>query len=151
MIIVSGIPFSGVSLLLKILEYGGLEIVKSDSIEDYTFENDNQIIPLSVLDLKKIKEDYKIIFIERNIEKCFELMEKRMKKEPHRSAFELILKNLRKDLKKKEAYFINYEKLIDNPRGQLLRIQELIPNYEKVNKEINSKIITFKLQADIIW
>jgi hypothetical protein len=150
MIIVSGMPFSGVSLLLKILEYGELEIVRSDNPEDYTPENDNQILSLSILDLKKIKDNYKIIFIERDIEKCFELMEKKMKKEPHRSAFELILSNLKDVLRKKEAYFIDYEKLVNNPRGQLIKLQNLIPNYEKVNEEINSKIITFKLQTDLM-
>ena len=141
MIIVSGIPFSGATLMLKILECGGLQIVNSTKVEDYTLEDNTKAISLSALDLKKIENKYKIIFMERNLEECFKCMKKKLGREPHRSAFEILLKDLKRKLQNKDAIFINYDHLINDPKEEIKKIKEVVLDFEKVEKNIGKLLI----------
>lgn len=136
MIIVSGIPFSGTSIMLKKLKKGGLEIIPDLKVKDAISGNNAKAAFISALELKQLKGDHQIIFMNRNLKECFSSMERRIKKPPHKSAFEVLLANLKRHLKKsKNVFNIDYINMELNPKTELEKIKHLIPDFEKATKK----------------
>ena len=144
MIIVSGLPFSGTALIRQILKRGKLtELPLGEITANHNFsyindfpENDKYTVIPSFF-LKRLNDNHKIIFIERNLEECFFLMEKRMKKEPHKDSFRLHFYNIKSFLKSKYTIFLNYSRVIEKPLDELKEIKPLISNFEKVIKVVD--------------
>ena len=134
MIIVSGIPFSGYSLLLEKLEKGGIEIVSGVTIYNVIKRDNTKAAYIPSHQISHLKGDHEIIFVLRNLEECFQLMAYKMKKEPHRSAFELCFSNLQKQTIFKSAIKIYYKDMLKNPKEELEKIRHLIPNFKKATK-----------------
>ena len=135
MIIVSGIPFSGTSIMLQKLKKGGLEIIPDLTATNAISGDNTKAAILPSLELKQLKGDHQIIFMERDPKECFACMKRKMKKEPHKSAFKMHLKDLKRFLNKKNVYYIDYKKLNIHPEKELKKIESLIPNFKKAIKK----------------
>ena len=134
MIIVSGIPFSGTSIMLQKLKKGGLEIVPDLTATNAISGDNTKAAILPSLELKHLEGQHQIIFMEREPEECFACMKRKMKKEPHKSAFKTHLVDIKRYLKKKDVHYIDYKGLNINPKKELKKVESLIPNFKKATK-----------------
>lgn len=135
MIIVSGIPFSGYSLLLEKLEKGGIEIVSGITINNAIEGDNTKAAYMPVCQISHLTGNHEVIFVIRNLDECFKLMANKMKKEPHRRAFEVCIVNLQKQFVFKFANKIYYKELLKNPKKELKKIEHLIPDFKKATKK----------------
>ena len=181
-IIVSGLPRSGTSMLMKMLEAGGIEVI-SDRIR--TADDDN---PKGYYELEKVKgldkskdkswltelrgkavkiisyflkdlpnsNNYKIIFIERNLQ---EMIASQNKMLAHRgeavdtASNEKMIKNFENHLRKTkymlgnkpyfEVLFINYGHVLDSPVEEVEKINRFLGGH--LDKEKMVGVIDPKL------
>lgn len=161
--IVSGCPRSGTSLLMQILSESGMPVAtdnkrKADEnnmhgyfeIEklidrlketpELVFDYDDKVLKIIHYGLQFLpKGDYKIIYMERDIEEVLDSMEKMLGKEdPHREKTkDTFLRLNKKCLKLMEErqdiqyLIINFRNLINNPDEEL----EKIIKFYNINKE----------------
>ena len=134
MIIVSGIPFSGTSIMLDKLKKGGLEIIPDLKASNAISGDNTKAAFIPSLELKALKGDHHIIFMNRPLKECFFCMKKQLGHEPHKSAFEIHLKDIRKYLKLKIFYLIDFNKLTTSPEKEMEKIKHLIPYFKKATK-----------------
>ena len=157
MIVVSGLPRSGTSMLMQILSRGGLQCISDNKrpadehnpngyfeikeigqhLSIYQHYGNNCCIKLLSPFLKKIENNHIIIFIERNLEECFASMQKMLNRKPAKDAFKKHLKDIKKYLKNKNVIYINYNKIITNPDKGLKPIKHLIPNFKEAKKAVD--------------
>ena len=154
MIIVTGLPRSGTSLMMNILKAGGLELSEDkkrgpdiNNPKGY-FEVENiggkikenpaylegkrgciKILSPFLKNLKIGEKDI-IIFMERDLEECFLSMGKMSKSsltEEERKAFQRHLGNVKRDLEGKNIVYISYNLLLENPRKELMKLKGILP------------------------
>jgi hypothetical protein len=164
MIIVTGLPRSGTSMIMQILEKGGLSIATDnkrvadehnpkgyyeiEKVVDYINKKEqcasdnNSECCIKVLSpfLKKIEGDHRFIFVERNLDECFASMRKMLKKEPAKFPMMRHLKEIKEHLKDKDVIYVNYNEIIETPDIGLLPLKNLIPHFEEAKKAIDPKL-----------
>ena len=160
-IIVSGLPRSGTSMVMKMLEVGGIEPL-TDNIRKADIDNPKGYYEFERV--KKLPEDtewlrdakgkvvkvlaelmkhlpdgynYKIIFIERNIEEIIRSQKKmliRRGEDPNKvsddeikALFNKYLKIMKQRIEKRDnmdVLYINYNEIIQNPLGSIKEINQ---------------------------
>lgn len=154
--IVSGCPRSGTSMLMEILFKAGMPIAKDDlrkpdendvygyfEIEGIidkikadpkiVFNYDNKVLKVIHFGLQFLPEgNYKVIYIERNLDEVMVSMEKMIHKEdPNREETEEVFAKLNEEVKKHiqerndmQVLFVNHHDLLTNPGPVIDRIIE---------------------------
>jgi len=120
--IVTGMPNSGIDKMVRILDISGLD-VSNNAHNTYNFEGqEKRVIKLvsNLLFQLPQKYNYKIIFMESDIESCVGFVEKDK---------DIIVDNLSKHLGRISKFFLNsdnveiviisYESLLKNPGSEL--------------------------------
>jgi hypothetical protein len=152
MLIVTGLPYSGTDTLVSALKHGGLSTITwgklankttnkqeiANIVNELIKQNEIDCIELPSFFLKGIEGQCKIIFIERDIIKCFNIIREKMKKEPDENMFKLHLKNVKRHFKEenKNVIFLKYNNIFQNAELELNEIKNLIPNFKKTTKMI---------------
>ena len=159
MVIVSGLPRSGTSLMMQILQAAGIPIatdkkrkadennprgyLEIDNIikkirtkPEYIFNFDNKAIKITSPGIPYLPFwNYKIIYMERNIDEVINSMEKMigLKEDPNRDITRKGLLKLDKkarDIINKrtdmERLYVNYNSLIKFPESEVQRVQEFL-------------------------
>ena len=155
MIIVSGLPRSGTSLMMNILYHNGMKIftdgkrmpdesnpkgyfeieeigekIKRDSS---FLEGKNGCVKILSLFLEHIRGDHKIIFMERDLDENFASIEK-MSGEPvsdeEKTAFKKHLIEIKKRLGGKDVVYISYNALIESPESELMKLKKFLPQLD---------------------
>lgn len=166
MIIVSGLPRSGTSLMMNILSRNGIKVYSDEKREadkhnpkgyfevknigkklgedPHFLEGKEGCVKVVSPFLEKIKGNHKIIFMERNLEEIFQSMEKMSRKidKEEKGAFKKHLKSVKKGLENKKAITINFNKLIKNPVSELKKLKNFLPeiNIEKSKQAIDKDL-----------
>ncbi len=162
MIIVSGLPRSGTSLMMNILNKNNIRPLtdkkrKADihnpkgyfEIKDIGkkleknpnfLEGKTGCVKVLSLFVNKIKGNHKIIFMERKLEEIFSSMEKMSGEkvlEKEKKSFKKHLEKIKKRLKSEKVVYINYNNLIKNPREELRKLKKFIPEID-INKSLGA-------------
>lgn len=152
--IVSGLPRSGTSLLMQALQAGGLPVatdgkrkpdednpkgyVEIESVIDklrdnpeFVFNFEDQVVKVIAYGLQYLPHrNYKVVYVERNIEEVLDSMEKMMgaKDEERESTKEAFIKldektkvsiSNREDM---DVLFVNYNEILSNPEEQMRKV-----------------------------
>jgi len=146
MIIVSGLPRSGTSMMMQILKASGLHII-SDNIRQADahnlngyyevekigqkineFEEQEGCIKLLSPFLKKLKKNHIIIFMNRNLREVFASMKAMVGRDIDQAAMTLHLKSITKFLRnsKHNTFFVDYNDVIRDPKIGLLSLADII-------------------------
>lgn len=152
--IVSGLPRSGTSMIMQTLEAGGMPIasdglrepdennpkgyIEVESIINKLKDNPNCVYDYEAKTLKVIAYglrylppgNYKVIYVDRNIEEVLDSMEKMMsaedeKREDTKAAFIKLNEKTKEEISRREdmdVLFVNYNEILSNPREHLEKI-----------------------------
>jgi len=167
MIIVSGLPRSGSSMMMQVLEKGGLKPVTDGRKKPtnanpkgfYEFggmefkpewwvdEGKGDCIKVLVPQVKQLgNRKVKYIFMMRDIEEVADSFNRM-----HRTDI-WAMSHLRGDamnwLKDKDVIYLNYNRIMENPRLELEKIKDLIPDFEKALKAIDPKLYRTKKKSE---
>lgn len=178
--IVSGLPRSGTSMMMKMLESGGLEVAV-DNIRKADEDNPKGYYELEKV--KKIQEDsswlpdtlgkvfkmiamlltdlpaghqYRIVFMERNMEECLASQRKMLIRRGHdpdkiddnmmAELFRKHLAHVKKWLASQshiETLYVNYNELLVDPESETLKINSFLGdqlNVEQMSSVIDSSL-----------
>lgn len=168
--IVSGCPRSGTSLMMQILNNSGLNIAKDDKrkadndnkhgyfeIDNIIsrlkkdpltiFKFDDKVVKVTHFGIQYLPEgDYKIIYLERDIEEVLDSMEKMMGKgDENRQETKRIFVGFNDKVKKHmegradiKYLLINYKKLLTNSEKEL----DKIINFFGINSSMKEKMMS---------
>lgn len=146
--IVSGLPRSGTSLIMQILKAGGLPVATDEKREpdesnpkgymeiksiidklrdnpDFVFNFEEKVLKVVAYGLQYLPVgNYKVIYIERNIEEILDSMEKMMgakdeEREGTKAAFIKLNEKTKAYIKKREdmqILFLNYNEILHSPK-----------------------------------
>ncbi len=152
--IVSGLPRSGTSLLMQALQAGGLPVatdgkrkpdednpkgyVEIESIIDklrdnpeFVFNFEDQVLKVIAYGLQYLpRGNYKVVYMERNIEEVLDSMEKMMgakdeEREGTKAAFIKLDEKSKVNISNREdmdVLFVNYNEILSNPEEQLEKV-----------------------------
>ncbi|MBD3196862.1 MAG: sulfotransferase family protein [Candidatus Lokiarchaeota archaeon] len=159
LVVVSGIPRSGTSLMMQMLKAGGLDVLSDHQREPdennpkgyleltavKSLDKDNSCLKgetgkaVKVIShlLKYVPEDqdYKVIFVNRNMSEILRSQEKMIGKEENRlskvliKAFTKELKEVKEWAKERpniEVLNVNYRKIIEKPSKQIQKIIDFL-------------------------
>ena len=160
-IVVSGLPRSGTSMMMKILERGGLKPVIDDRkkptnanpngfyeyggmefFPEWWLEKEGDCIKVLIPQVKRLNGDCKYIFMHRDLEETadsFNCM--------HRAdiwAFNNLMHEAMQWAKDKNVIHLNYNRIMENPEHELSKIKDIIPNFQEALKVIDPKLYRTK-------
>lgn len=167
--IVSGLPRSGTSLLMQSLKEGGLPVATDgirkpdesnpkgylevesiiDKLRDnpeFVFDFEDQVLKVIAYGLQYLPSgNYKVVYMERNIEEVLASMEKMMnstdeEREGTRLAFEKLNEKAKSDISRRkdmEVLFINYNEILANPEESLARVHRF---FEEKNLDLEKMV-----------
>ena len=156
--IVSGLPRSGTSMLMQMLKAGGMPVVTEEKREadennpkgyleiegiidrlrenpDLIFRYTGQAIKIIAYGLQYLPPgDYKIIYIERDIEEVLDSIEKMIGKkdterDKTRKSFTRLNEKIKKEINSRgdiEVLMVNYNDVIQHPEENAKKIYEFI-------------------------
>ena len=166
MIIVSGVPRSGTSMIMRALSFGGIELVedgkrKKDKNNDFGYfeiekigkklkedplflkqYKENQAIKIISSFINRIQDskDHLFIIMQRNWNDIFSSMARMTGKEvtdKERECFQSHFLDLKKNLIHKNYMILDYDKVIKDPQTQLKKIKEKVLDFN-VEKAIKA-------------
>ena len=167
--IVSGLPRSGTSLLMQSLKEGGLPVAADgirkpdesnpkgylevesiiDKLRDnpeFVFNFEDQVLKVVAYGLQYLPSgNYKIVYMERNIEEVLDSMEKMMnstdkEREGTKLAFEKLNEKTKSDISQRQdmdVLFINYNEILSNPEEQLAKVHSF---FEDKNLDLEKMV-----------
>lgn len=165
-IIVTGLPRSGTSMMMKLLEKGGLKAIKDErkpptnsnpngfyeywgmeNFPEWFLKEKGDCIKILVPQISRIKDEkHTYIFMIRDLEETANSFNKM-----HRADI-WAMSHLRNraigELEKRKIHFINYNNVMENPDEELKQIKHLIPNYKKALKVIDPKLYRTKKKQE---
>ncbi len=163
-IIVSGLYRSGTSMLMKILEQGGLTAIKDDykcagkanpngfyeyremqHFPEWCLEKEGDCIKVLVPQIKRIKGNHKIIFMHRDLQEIIDSISKMQ--DASMWAYSHLLGDSLQWLKDKDVIHLDYNRIMENPRMGLERIKDLIPNFDEAVKVVDPKLYRTKRKS----
>jgi len=167
MIIVSGFPRSGTSMMMRILEKGGLKIIddgfgKNEANPNGFYEVFNQKtapqwrlnpadgdavkIPAPWI-LKTCGNDHTVIFMEREPSEIIASMRKLF--DPTLWFLTNLLSVMRLWLMNRHHVVINYNKVLEDPRKELSKIKGMLPDFEEAIKVVDQKLYRNRKKEEI--
>lgn len=153
--IVSGLPRSGTSMLMQALKAGGLPIAEDgirkpdennpkgyleiesviDKLRDnpeFVFEFEEKVLKVIAFGLQYLpRGNYKVVYMDRNIEEILDSMEKMMKakdedREGTKSAFMKLNAKTKNDISQRDdmdVLFVNYNEILSDPEEHLGKVR----------------------------
>lgn len=167
--IVSGLPRSGTSLLMQSLKEGGLPVAADgirkpdesnpkgylevesiiDKLRDnpeFVFNFEDQVLKVVAYGLQYLPSgNYKVVYMERNIEEVLDSMEKMMdstdeEREGTKLAFEKLNEKTKSDISQRQdmdVLFINYNEILSNPEEHLAKVHRF---FEDKNLDLEKMV-----------
>lgn len=153
--IVSGLPRSGTSMLMQALQAGGLPVAEDgirkqdesnpkgyleiesiiDKLRDnpeFVFNFEEKVLKVIAFGLQYLpRGNYKVVYMDRNIEEILDSMEKMMDAKDEeragtKSAFMKLNEKTKIDISQRDdmdVLFVNYNKILSDPEEQLGKVQ----------------------------
>ncbi len=166
MIIVSGFPRSGTSMMMKILEKGGLKPIKDnikikesnpngcyETVGITTYPPDWRIDSkegncrkIVAPHIMRMKGSYPIIYMTRDLDEVIASFAKlitdtlKVKSSPAKWAYKYLLGIMKGWLKDKNVIYMDYNKIMENPEKELEKLKDLLPNFEEAVKVVDPKL-----------
>lgn len=168
--IVSGLPRSGTSMVMQTLEAGGMPIATDEEREpdesnpkgyleiegvidklsedgEFVFRFKGKVVKIIAYGLRYLPPgDYKIIYMERNIEEVLDSMEKMAgitdeERRETRLSFDKLNGMVKAELEGRsdvEVLFVSYNDTLEDPDGQILRVFDFLGLPLDPNKMIDA-------------
>ncbi len=157
MIVVSGFPRSGTSMMMRILEKGGLvPIAEIDNPSDANpnglyepigighnpdwriDETQGDCIKIVAPFIRKVKKQCTTIFMLRDFDEIIASYSKYAN--PAKWAYNHLLSVVVDLIKDKNVIYVNYNKVMENPEKELSKIKHLVPYFDKALKVVDPKL-----------
>jgi len=174
--IVSGLPRSGTSMIMQVLEAGGFAIatdgkrepdesnpkgyLEIDSIinklkdnPDFIFNFEDNVVKVIAYGFQYLPSgNYKVIYVERDIDEVLDSMEKMMSAKDEsrsgtRKAFIKLNDKTKTDINRREdmdVLFVNYNAILSSPKEHLEEIHRFLKNknqdLEKMVEVVDEKL-----------
>ena len=137
MIIVTGLPRSGTSLMMQMLQKSGIPIV-TDNERQPDENNTKGYLEHKGKAIKIVSPNLvssKYIFMERDFEEIMMSMEKMMGHKPNREGWELQFKKAKEFMADKDVTYVNYNNLVNNPEEEIKKLP-MVTDISAIDKSL---------------
>ena len=164
LIIISGLPRSGTSMMMRIFEQSGCKVIHDRSLYWADKHNPNGYYELRDISkikdiegtikvasqhIRKIKSNNRIIHIERDFKEIMMSMESAYREQPNEVEWKKHIKRVKTYLKDRNVTYLNYNKILNNPKKELTKIKDLLSDFKEACHAVDSKLYRNKTYAKL--